>query len=211
MEKDLSNLSSQETAIVMGNGESLNSMPKKILNKYESFGVNYINLCGINPTYYICIDTDVLRDHSDMIIDVASKAKRAFLSENYAKSDLHDTKKLYTLGNISLVGGDTNVFKGEKAMSGHTGVYVALKMAYYIGFKTILLFGVDHDAEWKHCIEDYPIGVKTSEGKKSNMRWHFNYANQIYKSSGRSIYNFSLPSKLDDENIFERVSLDNWL
>jgi len=108
-----------------------------------------------------------------------------------------------------LVEKDDNAFKFERVMSGYTGVYVALKMAYYIGFDTVLVFGVDHNAGWEHCADNYPKGVPSTESKKAEMRWHFAYANDVYRSSGRRILNFSLPSKLD--RIFDRGDLAQWL
>jgi hypothetical protein len=198
-----------DVALVLGNGLSINDMPQELLEKYESFGANYIHLCNVFPTYYVCIDTTVLVDNAPKIIDVASQAKIAFLSSFHDGSENDETKKLYDLGNIMLVHKDEDAFKSERFMSGHTSVYVCLKMAYYMGFRTVLMFGVDHDGGWKHCVEDYPSGVPTTEEKKLQMRKHFAYANSVYRSSGRKIINFSLRSQLDE--IFNRGKLENWL
>lgn len=134
-----------ETAIVMGNGESLNEIPQTLLSMYESFGVNHVYLCGITPTYYVSVDTHVLTEYASQIYSTAAKAKIAFLSSIHAKSENPLVQQLYALPHVCLFSKDTAAFKREIWVSGHTSVYVAIKMAYYLGFSSILLFGVDHD------------------------------------------------------------------
>jgi len=197
-----------QTALVMGNGESLNSIPRPLLDRFESFGTNHIYLCGIQPTYYVCVDSRVLTEHASAIYNVASRAKLAFLSSLFSENDQPATKSLYSLPNVCLFSKDESAFREERFLSGSTGVYVALKMAYYLGFDTALLFGVDHDEGWKHCADDYPPGVTTSESKKEQMRWHLQYASEVFRSSRRRILNFSLPSQLD--SFYDRGHLEDW-
>jgi hypothetical protein len=73
--------------LVLGNGQSLNDMPRELLIKYESFGANYLHFCNVFPTYYVCIDTTVLVENAPKIIDFASQAKIAFLSSFHDGSE----------------------------------------------------------------------------------------------------------------------------
>jgi hypothetical protein len=198
-----------QTAIVLGNGESLNAMPRKLLSKYDSFGANHIYLCGIQPTYYVVVDTTSLTTYAAQIKPTATRAKVTFLSSLYANDPNPSTRELFALPNACLFSKDQAAFSGERYVSGHTVVYVALKMAYYLGYNTALLFGVDHDPSWKHCADNYPPGVTTTQEKKQEMRWHLEYANRVYREAGRRILNLSRPSELD--SIIARGDPAEWL
>jgi len=98
---------------------------------------------------------------------------------------------------------DTKAFKAERYFSGMTVVYVALKMAYYLGFETVHLWGVDFSKEWDHYRGDYPPPTNPArDALMVEMRWHYQLAADVYNRSGRRIINHSYPSKLDA--IFER-------
>ena len=49
--------------IIIGNGPSLNKVPKAFLNKYPTIGSNLIYLMeGFTPTYYTNIDISSIRE-----------------------------------------------------------------------------------------------------------------------------------------------------
>jgi hypothetical protein len=163
-----------ETCIIIGNGPSLRDVPAAFLAKYPTFGANYINRLPFQPTYYISIDSRVLTNDAAEIYDVAKSAKLAFIS-NYIP-DNPALAKLRSLPNVVPVGKDTFVFAGERFMSGNTCVYVALKIAFFMGFERVLLVGVDHTQSFEHFTADYPRGNGVNfEG----MRYHFALAQQI--------------------------------
>jgi hypothetical protein len=192
-----------KTAVVLGNGKSLLSIPDGLLDTYESFGTNYIHLSGIQPTYFVCVDTIILTQHPTLIYNTVKNAKKTFLNNIHVNDANQHTRMLYKLPNVTLIGKDTDAFSECMYMSGYSAVYVALKMAYYEGFKRVLLYGVDHDRDWNHFATNYPPGVKTTELRRDIIWWHLRYANEVYKKDGRQIINYSAPSDLD--KFFERV------
>jgi len=110
---------------------------------------------------------------------------------------------LYELPQVRLLTKDTKAFKAERFFSGMTVVYVALKMAYYLGFETVHLWGVDHSLEWAHYRDNYPAGdVIRRGGLMAEMEYHYSLAAKVYNQAGRRIINHSYPSNLDA--IFER-------
>ena len=117
-------------------------------------------------------------------------------------------QRLYSLPNVLLVGRHTFEFPGEKVMSGWAVVYVALKIACHMGFRTVILVGVDHDSTWQHFSHLYPAGTPTDEGRLLRQREHFQIARLVYDSLGKRIVNLSPPSRLD--SIFERSSVAEW-
>lgn len=181
--------------VIMGNGLSLNDMPQELLLQMDSFGVNYAKY---QPTYYVCVDTDILTRFWTEIYPRAAGAKKCFLSEKHRGSS-----PLYTLPDVELVTNDTGAFVGEKYFSGLTVAYVCLKIAFYMNFDVVNLWGIDHDKNWSHFRPDYPPGaIDRRQWRMDNMIWHYQHAMNVYKKAGKRIVNFSHPSELD--SIFER-------
>lgn len=203
-----------ETAIVLGSGKSLRDIPITLLEKYPSFGVNFIYLLPFQPTYFCSIDKFYLKTHPKKMYLTASKAKLAFLSELMLGFPALGLRELYELENVCLFGEDTIRFPGEYCMSGETVAYVALKIAYVMGFNTVLLAGCDRDKNWEYFSEDYPaehLDFRSKEDweiKKRGMEYHFKLADDVYKKDGRSIVNLSLPSELDA--LFARGDIGDW-
>jgi len=63
------NLHAGETCLLIGNGPSLASTDRDFLARWPSFGVNLIHLAlpGFLPTYYVAVDSSVMRRWSDEI------------------------------------------------------------------------------------------------------------------------------------------------
>lgn len=181
--------------IIMGNGPSLLEMPHELLWEMDSFGANY---CPYQPTFYTCVDHNILTTNSEAVYPLAAGAKIAFLAAKEAGSS-----RLYDLPNVQLIAKDAYAFKQERFFSGLTCTYVALKMAYYMGFDEAHLWGVDHSPDWAHYRDDYPRGdIDRRLERMEGMFQHYRYAASVYNQAGRRIINHSHPSKLDA--IFER-------
>jgi hypothetical protein len=191
-----------ETAIVIGNGGSLKDIPRKLLNKYPSFGVNHIYLLPFQPTYYVCMDYKVINHCSKEIYATVAQAKTAFLSWKFSVGH----EELYELDNVYVCNQYSTVFPREQTASGGTSVYTALKIAYTMGFSTVLLVGCDRGG-WGHFTEDYPF-VKQKKSVLELQEYHLELAGEIYKAAGRRIVNLSLPSVLDE--YFERGNIEDY-
>ncbi len=183
--------------IILGNGPSFNEMPRGLEDTMPTWGMNY---CGLNPTYYVCIDRDVLTNHAEEIRPLVAGARIAYLS---GLVDNFESIGIYNYPYVRLVYKDEESFKDEEFMSGFTSTYVALKMAYYAGFDEIHLWGVDMDPSWSHYRQDYHQGGVTNAQRRAVMLTHYQLAANIYARAGRKIVNHSRPSKLDA--IFRRA------
>jgi hypothetical protein len=174
--------------IILGNGPSANDLPEH--PGMPIFGCNY---APVQPDFYICVDTMILTLHAESIYPLACAAKISYLSAKHEGSS-----KLYDLPYVRLVDHDTGPFKSEQFFTGCTATYVALKMAYYAGFDTVHLWGVDHSADWKHYKRDYYIGdADRRPWRMKQMENHYTLAANVYARAGRTIINHSNPSKLD--------------
>jgi hypothetical protein len=174
---------------IVGNGPSFNQVPKEVLESLHTFGMNY---CGFQPSYYVCIDSDVLTNHVEEIRPLVKYARVAYLSELMV-----GTSDLYDYVNVKLVAKDLQSFRNEQFFSGFTCAYVALKMSYYIGFDEVHLYGIDFNPEWTHFRPDYPRGASDRRRRMDVMKWHFQLAQNVYTRAGRRVINHSNHSELD--------------
>ena len=192
-----------ETAVIMGNGLSLKDVPKELLEKYATFGANFICLLPFQPKYYTCVDSRVLLEYPEQIYEVAQNAEIAFLSDAHL-----DDSELYQLENVYLCNKDTVRFPGEYWWTGGTVTYVALKIAYTMGFGMVLLVGCDRDKEWTNFSDEYP-GIGTSPERMRGQAYHMGIAQMAYEGAERRIVNLSPPSDLDE--FIERGRIEDYL
>lgn len=216
---ELRNLHKDEIGVVIGNGTGLNNVPLDFLYQYPTFGTNRIYLLeNFTPDYYVCVNPEVIRQYSKEIEAIESFK---FISE----------KAIYK-GNAyriqtSATGHALPAFSMEPYIwipEGFTVTYVCLQLAFFMGFKTILLVGVDH----KYRFSGQPNELLTAKGKDVNhfsseyfangAKWnapdlekceqYYALAEQVYRNAGREIINLSDPTELD---IFEKGNINKWL
>lgn len=132
----MKNIHKDETCLVMGNGPSLKDVPLKFLNQYPSFGTNRIyKMPEFTPTYYVAVNDVIIKQSIDEIKEVdATKFIRADLANKIP-------------GSFQLADNGRPHFSKEplkELYEGFSVSYVCLQLAYWMGFKTVLLVGVDH-------------------------------------------------------------------
>jgi len=100
---------------------------------------------------------------------------------------------------------------------GYTQTYVNLQIAYWIGFRTVLLIGIDHDygSEDRHFYKDseideyYPLPdderVATITAGADEV---YRLAREAYEADGRRIINLTPNSKTD---VFEFGDIEGWM
>jgi hypothetical protein len=106
----------------------------------------------------------------------------------------------------------------EGCWEGSTVTMVAIQLAYYMGFREVVLIGVDHSYKF----EGTPHAEVTSQGDDPNhfndqyfgkgFRWHlpdlegselsYRVANHVFRQSGRRIINATVGGKLQ---VFPKV------
>jgi hypothetical protein len=208
--ESLHNTHKGETAVIMGNGPSLSAVPRELLGKYPTFGVNHVGLLPFQPTCHVVVDENILKNFPERVYDAAANAEIAFIGNQAREKNIPGAERLYALPNVVILGPGELTFPGETAWTGWTSVYVALKIAYYMGFETVLLVGVDHGL--KHFSDDYPVSSRAEElgpMRLAGHRKHFALADAMYKANNRGIINLSPPSDLDE--ILERGDIKDWL
>jgi len=130
---------------VMGNGPSLARMDLSALEHEITFGLNRIYLLfdkiPFEPTYYVCTNELVLEQ---FFAEISSLAMPKFL--NWNRRQLFDTAGQSTCFVRTFLGlvdqFSLDITKG--VYSGGTVTYVAIQLAFFMGFSEVVLIGLDH-------------------------------------------------------------------
>lgn len=207
------NIHEGETGVIIGNGPSLRDVPLDFLKKYPSFGTNRIYLMdGFTPSYYCSVNPLVIQQ---FITDIAQIDAPKFLPAPYCFDDT-----CLPLHSSSIV-----VFSKDASQwihEGHTVTFVCMQIAYYMGFKNILLVGVDHSFKYEgapnqemvldgndpnHFHPDYFKGRKWNNPDLARSEHAYKLARAMYESKGRRIINLTPGTK---EQVFEHGDLNDW-
>lgn len=133
-----------ERCVIIGNGSSLNNMDLSFLKNEISFGLNRIYLgfetFDFIPTYYVAVN-DLLIKQS--YIEISKIPCTKFISNRGIKY-LQPQENLIFIKTHPYSGLDFSVDLLQGCQEGATTTYVAMQLAYYMGFDTVILIGVDH-------------------------------------------------------------------
>ncbi len=215
--KELSNKHKGETALVIGNGPSLNEIPPWFLNKYPSFGTNRIYLLsGFAPNYYCAVNPLVIEQFHDGI-NLMGCIK--FVTARFVQDGMiTNAHQLY-----SSVQPSFSRTPEEWIYEGYTVTYVCLQLAFFMGFETVLLVGIDH----QYIFKGGPNALSQAKGDDVNhfhpdyfgdgVMWHnpdllqseraYSMAKTVFDNAGRKIINLTPRSALD---VFERGDIAEW-
>ena len=199
-----------KTCVVIGNGPSLRDVPVEFLCRYPTFGANRIYLKFL-PDYYVVINPLVCQQNHDDIQRIQrTKYVRAGMGlEGY---QLHSsTREPFSFHPLKWVN------------EGYTVTYVSLQLAYWLGFETVLLVGVDHrytfdgkPNEKRHMDGDDPNhfdpayfrGQDWNNPDLGKSESYYRWAREVYRRNGRQVVNLTKGSSLD---VFERGRIEEWL
>lgn len=202
--------------LVIGNGKSLNQIPRDLLEKYPTFGSNRIYLLdGFTPTYYAACNPLIVKQYAKEI----NRMKCEKFIHNKLSSLIPGSIPLYDIGaELFSFRPDAYIYEG------YTVTYVLLQLAYWKGFQEIGLVGVDHN----YTFDGAPNQLLKAEGEDVNhfspdyftngAEWHapdlakseraYKMAETVYNESSRKIINLTPGTKLD---VFTKGDWQEWL
>ena len=210
----------RERCFIIGNGPSLNDVDMEMLKDETTFGTNRIYLKdGFTPDYYVCVNLLVCEQFKDDI-DAIDTVK--FVSERCAKN----FEEPHSKGFANILDTSNNwsgFYSPEESMwEGSTVTFVAMQLAYYMGFTEVILVGVDHDfgaykqphlevvatgPDENHFDPDYfSGGTRWNHPNLVASEFAYSLAKIAYERDGRKIVNASAYTKLD---VFEKVPLNH--
>jgi hypothetical protein len=203
-----------ERCYVLGNGPSLARTDLARLAGAVTFGANRIYLAH-QPTYLTCINELVLEQFRD---DIARLPCPKFL--NWNRRQLFDDAHFVCLG-LGLAD-DFATDVTQPLASGGTVTFVALQLAYFMGFHEVVLLGVDHafadtgtpnrtetrtaavDANHFHP-SYFPQGSKWQLPDLRRSELAYAAARRAFERAGRRIVDATIDGKCP---VFERVRFE---
>jgi hypothetical protein len=156
--RNYKDLHAGERCFILGNGPSLRKTDLAYLENEFTFGLNRIYLMfpdlGFSTTYYLSINSLVIEQCAEDILSLGIPRFLSWRSREFIKAALNDNQELPSNPPLSFL---HTTYTGQKfAMDasgrlweGATVTYVAMQLAFHMGFKQVILIGVDHSFSTK--------------------------------------------------------------
>jgi len=224
--KSMHNRHYGERCFIIGNGPSLRRTDLRRLRGEATFGANRIYLLfaelGFETTYLVLINDLVIEQCLDEILSLSMPKFLAWRSHGHFRPDLrldaHKLNFLYT----SYTGPGFGCRAERRLWEGATVTYISLQLAFHMGFKKVILIGVDHNFNTKGEANQTVV----SQGDDPNhfdpdyfgrgFRWQlpdldtseraYSMARQAYEVDGRHIVDATVGGKL---NVFPKVDFNS--
>lgn len=207
-----------QRCFIIGNGPSLKNTDLSLLKNEFTFGLNRIYLLfdeiGFATTYHVTVNKLVLEQTTDEISNLSIPSFISWDARDVVKfrHNMMFLKRVYKDGPRFF----TNIKEG--VWQGATVTYVAMQIAYFMGFQKVILVGVDHN----FTTQGKPHTTVVSPGDDPNhfsphyfgkgFRWQlpdletselaYRIADYQFRFSGREIVDATIGGKLD---IFPKV------
>lgn len=209
---------SGKRCFILGNGPSLKQTDLSKLKNEFTFGMNRIYLAfddlGFSTNYYVSVNDLVIEQCADEIMNLNLPRFVSWRSGRKWLSLQENLYFLYTTYTEPKFAKDIRNRLWESA----TVTYVALQIAFFMGFQEVILIGVDHNFETKGKANTTIV----SQGDDPNhfhpgyfgkgFRWQlpdlemseigYQMAKKTYEDAGRKVLDATIGGKL---KIFDKV------
>lgn len=218
--RQLKDIHQGERCFIIGNGPSLKQTDLSHLLREYTIGMNRFYLAypelGFTNTYYLSINDLVVEQCA---ADIQSLPLQKFVSWR-AHKWLSPAQNLYYLYTTYTAPKFSQDITG-RLWEGATVTYVAMQLAFYLGFRQVILIGVDHG----YISKGKPNTTIVSDGDDPNhfdpqyfgkgFRWQlpdldtsqrsYEMARQAYQAAGREIIDATVGGNL---RVFPRVDYE---
>ena len=206
-----------QRCFIIGNGPSLRNMDLSQLRSEVTFGLNRIYLLfdkiGFHTSFYVTVNKLVIQQCADDILAKVSSPKFISYDARHWIKFVPDLMFLYCREGPQFY---TDITRG--VWQGATVTYIAMQLAYYMGFQQVILIGVDHTYQGN----GKPNETVVSQGDDPNhfdpgyfgkgFRWQlpdletseiaYKMAKSQFERSGREIVDATVNGKL---SVFRKV------
>jgi hypothetical protein len=216
------NIHKDEDCFIIGNGPSLNKMDLNPLNDYYTFGLNKIYLLfekvNLNLTYLAAVNPLVIEQSIETYQNMNCPI---FLSYSNSLGLLDNEPHVYKL----LTDAQWSFYHSicQPISEGYTVTYIAMQIAYFMGFKRVFLIGVDHNFvqsgkpneqqvykgdDQNHFHPDYFKGQSWHLADLEGNEASYALARHQFHASGRQIFDATVGGKL---TIFPKITFEEAL
>lgn len=209
-----------DDCFIVGNGPSLNKTNLNLLKDYYVFGLNKIHLIfekypQFRLSYHTTVNPLVIEQTVNELNEDLYGCP-SFLSYYASKNISYTNPKIHKIH----TGNKWSFYKdiAQPISEGYTVTYVAMQLAYYMGFKNVFLVGVDHNFQQKgkpneqqefkgddlnHFHPDYFKGMQWHLADLEGNEASYALARHQFHADGREIYDATIDGKLQ---IFKKIS-----
>jgi len=215
--KGYHNIHTGKRCFIIGNGPSLKQMDLSLLKNEFTFGMNRLYMAfpemGFSTSYFVSMN-DLVAEQCARDFEKLTMPK--FFSWRARKWITPDEQTQFIYSTYTGPGFSTDIT--GRVWESATVTYVALQLAYYMGFSTVVLIGVDHN----FVTQGKPNSTVVSQGDDPNhfnphyfgkgFRWQlpdletselgYQLARDAYSADGRQILDATQGGKL---TIFKKV------
>lgn len=216
--KKLRNSHTGRRCFILGNGPSLRRTNLDLLRNEITFGLNRIYLLfpemGFQTTYLVSVNRLVLEQCAEEILALPLLRFLPWSSRKYLPTSTRNVIFLNTTCRRCSFTRDVR----RPVWTGATVTFVALQLAYHMGFEKVILVGVDH----AFVTQGEPHKTVISTGDDPNhfsphyfgkgFRWQlpdletsemaYRMARQAFEQAGRQVLDATIGGKL---TVFEKV------
>ena len=196
--REFKNKHQGQRCVIIGNGPSLNKMDLSFLKNEICFGMNKIYLgfekWNFLPKYYVAVNSLVLEQNAKQIQEIPCTK---FIS-NRGIPYIEPQEDIVFVRTYPYQGKNFSTNPAEGLQEGNTVTYVAMQLAYYMGFETVILIGVDHS----FVAKGQPHEEVTSQGEDLN-HFHPDYFSKGVK--------WHLPDLLGSEKFYKIAYAHFWI
>jgi len=192
------------------------------LKNYYTFGLNKIYLLfdkvDLNLSYHVAVNKLVIEQSAEEFEKLSCPS---FLSYKKAHNKIRNYKHIYFI----FTGGPFTFHKDlmQKISEGYTVTFVAMQIAYYMGFQRVFLIGVDHSFkavgnpnekqllkgdDQNHFAPNYFGGKEWQLPDIEASELSYHHAGFQFQRSERQILDATVDGKL---TIFSKISYDQAL
>jgi hypothetical protein len=209
-----------QRCFIVTNGPSLVKTNLEILRNEVTFGMNRIYLLfgrtSFRPTYYLAVNELVLEQFSG---EIRQLEMPKFLNWNRRSLFDVDDERTIFLKSRMVIRDSFQYDLTRPLVMGGTVTFVALQLAYYMGFQKVILVGLDHSYAGKGI----PSGTETRTAERDESHFHPDYfpkgakwqlpdllrseidyriARGVYERDGREIADATIGGKCE---VFKKV------
>lgn len=213
-----------DRCFIVGNGPSLKKMDLNLLKDEFCFGMNRIYLLfehtPFRPTYYVASNELVLEQFA---ADIQKLDMPKFLNWNRRRYFLrNDSRTMFFKVNFGI----TDFFGSDPRKpicGGGTVTYVAMQLAYFMGFREVILIGVDHNfadkgipntTEVRKADQDeshfhpayFSKGIRWQLPDLKHSEFAYQLARQAFERDGRKIIDATVDGKCP---VFPKVNFQS--
>jgi hypothetical protein len=211
-----------EKCFVIGNGPSLNAMDLSLMQGSVCFGLNKIYLLfersGLRINYHVAVNPLVIRQSAAELARLRCPSFLAYLAAIDQPVTANNFRYLFSGGDFSFSGDITRPIH-----EGYTVTFVALQIAYFMGFREVYLIGVDHRFQAKGVPNEkaHMVGPDPNHFDPNYFKGHdwnlpdleaselgYRLAQFAYRRQGREIFDATVDGALD---IFPKISYEEAL